>query len=825
MEDDQEHDEGCKPETERRTMQVHTLDLSGWKSRSTSDIGSRHQADLDLKLDGSGSRGWMDGFRNTGLWCILIQEPQTQIQATVYCLPGRSFASQDPRSRYRKRQAQERKRRKGKGHPTRQPRPDPDPEYWIYAPPHIQVGKPLDLGIITRSTRRTAVGGTEADPDPDLEDKPQFPPEVPSGTPVDLDPRQDPPTQQTKAVRERYGFDDSMAKPDRYISPSRKSTRSGGIQTKQASTRVKMKAPDPEGEDPIQVAPSWSDVDLEYVFHQKELRDFLALDPVVLMLKLKQIGDLQGPLAPPQMATGKLDEPDVIAEGSGSGLFDRLKALVGGIQPRPDPVMPDPGLPTHIGSTGCRTASPHVSAAEGSETSSEPRRMSLGASGAAMLQVRSQIQQGEKSKPRSKRQPMASVDPTTSTSDTSAGRLETYFQAAMSRFLKEQQALPSPPTPTGIQNPRSQDVEMESTGSPDLDPHWEYDPDDIDVPTTDRAAMATMTTGSTGYTMIQRVRISAISDLKEFSSKSTRNKWTDLLRSFQIQYCGFGVSVARQYCHARKRSDESVLEYLHRLNVAGLRVRLKIKDGIPKENREHVDHFIETLGDQELTDRLALLRLLDADELEEVLRALDRAKTQQKESAFGSSKYRQKAPANPAPAAAAKHVRAIQIQTPDSGYDDSGSERSDSDCDEHRRICTAANQDNAGSAGEEPKGLDRGQPDHPQHDRMTHDHRSRIQNDGSDRSRCTHCGSDRSRCTHCGSKKHTDLGCWRRLTCDKCGKRGHPADHCLFVCRGCGELHDMGKCPMEEFYNQIRQWFNPAKHAGMLPAMAEKMLN
>ncbi|POM75362.1 Hypothetical protein PHPALM_7548 [Phytophthora palmivora] len=24
----------------------------------------------------------------------------------------------------------------------------------------------------------------------------------------------------------------------------------------------------------------------------------------------------------------------------------------------------------------------------------------------------------------------------------------------------------------------------------------------------------------------------------------------------------------------------------------------------------------------------------------------------------------------------------------------------------------------------------------------------------------------------------------------------------------------MGKCPMEEFYNQIRQWFNPAKHAG-----------
>ncbi|GMF21635.1 unnamed protein product [Phytophthora fragariaefolia] len=383
-----------------------------------------------------------------------------------------------------------------------------------------------------------------------------------------------------------------------------------------------------------------------------------------------------------------------------------------------------------------------------------------------------------------------------------------------------------------------------------------HDPDDSDLPTTDRAAMATMTTGTTGSTMIQRVRISAILDLKEFSGKdqdedrakawlgkvksaflrdqasdgekcltfadllsgaarnwyrqlprSTRNKWTDLLRSFQIQYCGFGVSVARQYYHARKRS---ALEYLHRLNVAGLRARLKINNDIHKEKREHVDHFIETLGDHELADRLTLLRLPDADELNEVLRALDRAKNRQKKSAFGSHKFQQKAPADPAPAAAAKTVRAIQIQAPDSGSD-----RSDSHRDEHRRLYTAVNQDNARSAGEEPNGQARSQPDRPQHDRMNRDHRSRIQDDR----------SNRSRCTHCGSKKHTHLGCWKRLTCEKCGKRGHPAGHCHFVCRGCGELHDMGKCLMKEFYNPIRQWFNPAKHAGMLPAMTEKMLN
>ncbi|GMF50552.1 unnamed protein product [Phytophthora fragariaefolia] len=648
-----------------------------------------------------------------------------------------------------------------------------------------------------QSASRTSVGGSEADPDP--EDKPQPRPQVPSATPVDLDLRQDPPTKQTNAGRERYGFADSMAKPERYISPSRKSTRSGGIQAKQASTRLKTKAPDPEGENPIQVAPSWSDVDLEYAFHQKELRDFLALDPVMRMLELKQIGDLQGPLAPPQRATGKLDavkdlmsllkEAGLVAgrfdandlfdldldqiRPSTQDLLDRLKDLVGEIQPKTDSAMPDPGLPMHIGSTGCRTASPQIP---------DPK--------------------GEKSKPRSKRQPVTSMDPTTSASDTSAGRLETYFQAAMSRFLKEQQALPSPPIPTGIQNPGSQDVEMESTGSPDPDPHWEYDPDDIDLRRRIGSSESLVRQGEvsipTGPSVIGE-KCLTFADLLSGAARnwyrqlprSTRNNWTDLLRSFQIQYCGFGVSVARQYYHARKLSDESALEYLHRLNVAGLRARLKIKDGIPKEKREHVDHFIETLGDQELADRLTLLRLSDADELEE------------------------KAPANPAPAAAAKHVRAIQIQAPDSGSDDSGSERSDSNCDEDRRIYTAANQDNARSAGEEPNGLDRSQPDPPQHDRATHDHRSRIQNDG----------SDRSRCTHCGSKKHTDVGCWRRLTCEKCGKRGHPVDHCLFVCRGCGELHEMGKCPMEEFYNQIRQWFNPAKHAGMLPAMAEKMLN
>ncbi|OWY96307.1 hypothetical protein PHMEG_00033456 [Phytophthora megakarya] len=260
-------------------------------------------------------------------------------------------------------------------------------------------------------------------------------------------------------------------------------------------------------------------------------------------------------------------------------------------------------------------------------------------------------------------------------------------------------------------------------------------------------------------------------------SRSTRNKWSDLLHSFQIQYCGLGVSVARQYYHTRG-SDESPLDYLHRLNVAGLRARLKIKDGSAKDRREHVDHYLETLEDQDLSELLTLLQLKDVDDLEEGLPAWDRAKNHQKKAAFGSGKYRQKT-ANTTPSAPAKQVP-----------NDSGS---DSDIDSHRRIFLAANEDvtpkvEKESTNRDPRLLDR---DHGHQDRNSKIHGN---------------GFNRGRCFHCGSKKHSDLGCWRCVTCTKCDKRGHPSDHCLFVCRGCGELHDMGKCPMEEFYNQIRQY-------------------
>ncbi|OWY99121.1 hypothetical protein PHMEG_00029937 [Phytophthora megakarya] len=133
---------------------------------------------------------------------------------------------------------------------------------------------------------------------------------------------------------------------------------------------------------------------------------------------------------------------------------------------------------------------------------------------------------------------------------------------------------------------------------------------------------------------------------------------------------------------------------MYRLNVAALRAKLKIKDGNPKARREHVDHYIETLGDPELADRLTLLRLSDVDELEEVLRARERAKSRQRRSAFGS-RFRQKVPAS-APTAAGPvraAVRAIQTHDPISGSD-----RWDSEGD-LRRIFLAAAEEKLISTG------------------------------------------------------------------------------------------------------------------------------
>ena len=62
---------------------------------------------------------------------------------------------------------------------------------------------------------------------------------------------------------------------------------------------------------------------------------------------------------------------------------------------------------------------------------------------------------------------------------------------------------------------------------------------------------------------------------------------------------------------------------------------MKIKDGPPKIQKDHVDHYITTLDDPDLADLLTALRLADVEELEEVLRARQRTRARRGKMLFG----------------------------------------------------------------------------------------------------------------------------------------------------------------------------------------------
>ncbi|KAE8892531.1 hypothetical protein PF003_g23166 [Phytophthora fragariae] len=654
------------------------------------------------------------------------------------------------------------------------------------------------------------------------------------------------------------------------------------------ASRKKLKAPDAESED--QTILSWSQSKLEMAYLHAELNNFLREDPVMRTMHLKLLGSLTGPVQAPLSTKNKLvaamdllrllkeagltagafDADDLFhlevdeIRVATAALFNLLKPMVGerpaARRPKPfsllkplddDQPAVKPAEPKsaqaqspeyHTGSSQYASATSEA----GSDSSSGSRRMSLGPSGAAMLQARAAGDLSVKAPtPRPTEVTSSRASPRTPPQDP-ANSLESYFQAAMSRFLSERPEMRTPRQRAIHSKIGERDVDMESVVSQDHPELWEYDPDDLDIGATRRTAATAAVVAPTGSPAVQRVEISAISDLKEFTGKdrdeerargwigkvksaftrdqatdeekcltfadlltgparnwyrqlrrSTRTKWSDLLQSFQTQYCGLGVSVAWQYYHARKRSEETPLEYLHRLNVAGMRARLKIKDGDSKGRLEHVEHFIETLGDPDLADQLTLLRLADADQLEDVLRARERAKSRQKKSTV-PSKHRPKPAAPTPPAGHPRAVRAIQVAETRSEYG-SDPEDSGSDGELVRAYAAAASdQPQTPAAGEPPKALDPGRPSDIPGDSQPQEHRPRFNRDG------------QQRYSHCGSHRHSDLGCWKRLTCQKCGKRGHPSDRCFFVCRGCGQLHDHGKCQMEEFYNLIRQWFDPS---------------
>ncbi|OWY93746.1 Eukaryotic/viral aspartic protease [Phytophthora megakarya] len=214
--------------------------------------------------------------------------------------------------------------------------------------------------------------------------------------------------------------------------------------------------------------------------------------------------------------------------------------------------------------------------------------------------------------------------------------------------------------------------------------------------------------------------------------KSTRTSGTELTDQFRVQYCGKGVSMASRYYHASKHVDETPLEYLYRLNVAGMRAKIRYSDGTSEEEREHVELFINTLGaqEQELASRLTLMEVPDTATLEKKLRARQRSLAHQKKTPFGSNRFRQKAQTStPTPARA----HAVQIMTDEYDSGREGDSDEEQICDQDRGDEDRAKLFVTGHA--------------PQQDNARQDF---------DTGGTVH---DRPRCRHCGSRRHSKGDC------------------------------------------------------------------
>uniref|UniRef100_A0AAV1TVX9 CCHC-type domain-containing protein n=1 Tax=Peronospora matthiolae TaxID=2874970 RepID=A0AAV1TVX9_9STRA len=187
-----------------------------------------------------------------------------------------------------------------------------------------------------------------------------------------------------------------------------------------------------------------------------------------------------------------------------------------------------------------------------------------------------------------------------------------------------------------------------------------------------------------------------------------------------------------------------------------MRAKIYVKDGNVAGRREHVEHYFETL------------RLDDVDTLKFTLHTYERMQKSKGNLPISSGKFRSRlaSPYSPSPSKPARAVRAIHV-----GGESSSSESyissAESD-DEQRRVYSAR-----AAYHMKDRGNDR--PTKPRSNDRERDHER---------------AEGHKSCTHCGSKRHDERGCWKRLTCQKCGRRGHPFDKCFYGCAACGEVHD-----------------------------------
>ncbi|ETM97151.1 hypothetical protein PPTG_20493 [Phytophthora nicotianae INRA-310] len=156
------------------------------------------------------------------------------------------------------------------------------------------------------------------------------------------------------------------------------------------SSRKKLKAPDSDVDDRIDLTSAWTNEQLESVYHKKQLHAFLAEDAVMRILRPKLLGDLKGPVSEPALRSNKLDNvkaTEEVIKAVPKTLFELLKPLVDGVHT----ISKNGGSPCDSPRDDHDVSSSHYeSATEEVDTDSvdDPPRTTLGPSGTAMLRDR-----------------------------------------------------------------------------------------------------------------------------------------------------------------------------------------------------------------------------------------------------------------------------------------------------------------------------------------------------------------------------------------------------------------------------------------------------
>ncbi|OWZ07009.1 reverse transcriptase [Phytophthora megakarya] len=224
---------------------------------------------------------------------------------------------------------------------------------------------------------------------------------------------------------------------------------------KPKSSRKQLKAPDSDTED--RGDQQWTNEDLAQAFYKKDLFSFLLDDPVMKILNPTLSGELQGPTMEPAETPRQLEALTQLLRmlkvaGITAGAFNACELF---------------DLETSVIQHSVRVlyeklepSSQYASATSEAESdnSADLQRMTLGPSGEEMLRDR----QANKKPDRSSHEPtpMAALTVTSRNPE----QMQTFFNAAMSRYLQETQTEGLTPT-AGRHTTTNPDVEMESVES------------------------------------------------------------------------------------------------------------------------------------------------------------------------------------------------------------------------------------------------------------------------------------------------------------------------------------------------------------------------